>query len=397
MKDIALKVPRWLLVTTACLSAGGVFFVTAMSKSLSGIPLVVFIVVGVVFAATAIAIPQFQQWQTSQKSRIKVSIDPLVPDAGITRLIDSKSVIESMARREVVKLLDSMRHTLASPTPGELRSGTRVRKISDFKARGKGLTVREAERLLAKRASGEEMTAGELEKLAEADEALTSLRETISSAFSFGYSVEPEERSPEAFRQEVAIYYSGLLEAAQNHLIWEFVEHSLGSVHFTLKNDTEKVFENVAVTLTIRGANAGVESDFRKPDPVPPRRPRPYGPYRVKRLSSFDLLASPHKYAGVPKSLFIQDADVLIEVGETCEVSFSPITLRPDSSVTLDPLVLFVTDPEVREIEVQWTATATNVDGKESGSQSISISNRSAPVDEYLKDFIERVLSIPKE
>ncbi|MBE1581272.1 hypothetical protein ACFORH_24105 [Amycolatopsis roodepoortensis] len=385
MKDALLRVPRWALVLVACLSAGALFVITAVSKSLSGTALVLLLVAGIVFAATAIVIPQIQQWQTSQAARLKVSLSLLVPDVGITRFIDSDEVIESLVRKEKLKLLDAARKVIDGESFKRARP-TKVRKLSDYDTKSGGPTVAEIQRIQDKRAAGEDLTVDEVGKLAEVDEVLSSFREALSS-MAWPAKVVAENRTISDFAAEVEEYGSKFDEYVNEHLVWAFVSSSEGSVHFTLSNETDKVFENVAVTLKIRGVDTvAVESEFRQPTATPPQSPRSYGP---RRESNLPVLRDPGDYswlvgAGERRQITIPASGVLIENGETCEVEFTNVTLRPRGAVDLETLVFFVNDPVLSEIDIQWTATATNVDGQVTGGLQVELSGRSLPVRGYL-------------
>jgi len=102
------RVPRWLSVSLALISAGALYALARFSTSLHGWELALSLALGVVFTTSAVGLPLLDRWQSLQEARLKVELhmEPAYP--AIPVYTDDEKVIESLVTAEETACMASV-------------------------------------------------------------------------------------------------------------------------------------------------------------------------------------------------------------------------------------------------------------------------------------------------
>jgi hypothetical protein len=184
-----------------------------------------------------------------------------------------------------------------------------------------------------------------------------------------------EDRTPEAFKVEVARYIKGV-RAAMPEALWTVTKRIVPMPTFWLTNLAQRNYTAVEVTIWVEGeakAESNEYDDEVKIRPMLPTRPRKYGPWTSatalgsllasQGLSNYSSVMPPLNYG--PPSAGRRE----IQNGGSFRARFDPINLRPgDVEVEVESdLVILVPRDRVEPVVVRWEATASNVDATARG------------------------------
>ncbi|MGL5826727.1 MAG: RNA-binding domain-containing protein [Nocardioides sp.] len=192
----------------------------------------------------------------------------------------------------------------------------------------------------------------------------------------FGATTTPEARTPQEYRHEVSAYLSTCrtkLEGADFDAALEVLPQMV----WRLTNLGNHNLTKVKVKIHVGGDVAAYEA--RQMDSLRSRVGRPprlWGPQTTTRIPSAAILAAAQR-ASIPAPLGLSGLSPSrpeIKNGDSFEIGFPPVTLRPAETCKLGTAVV-VPGPGTDPMVCNWTATATNLSGLAEGSFEMSIRN----------------------
>jgi hypothetical protein len=191
--------------------------------------------------------------------------------------------------------------------------------------------------------------------------------DTMKSIGSIG--VLPEDRTEEAYREEVETY----LRAAREHLPAQVrriaVSHLLKPLEVQLINHSDRNYEDLMVELYVSGNIHGFLEPNDVPGPELPGRPRPFGTRRHLDLglqSGFDF-PRPSYETRPPRRTYIDNE-------ASARIRFQAGHLRPEYQVTLEQFFFTIDASHAgEELKLEWHVTARNVDGLVGGTLPLTV------------------------
>lgn len=200
----------------------------------------------------------------------------------------------------------------------------------------------------------------------------TASNQWRSSFTRVGLTGEPDNRSREEYAGQVQRYLDKATEQLTGLALDDYASNTSHALVVTVENPTGRPFESVVVELYIPGEIEGVEEAdpphdyaFQLPRrPWPFGKPRPWGSTLASRLvlpTARDVLLP--RMGGGPS----------IDNSASARISWPEETLRPHSSVVLDPVYLVTPLPPGSTLVGSWSATATNAEGKLSDTFTLSV------------------------
>ena len=208
-----------------------------------------------------------------------------------------------------------------------------------------------------------------------------SLPPAISAAF--GLFEQPEDRSPDQFREQVEAYLLKLPEKWER-FISDARRVAVPQTTLRIVNESDQNYQDLEVSLHVEGdakatpAPVDNEADPRR---VLPPSPRAWGPRRTDPFGSTSYLHLPH----VARS--ISGPSMRIENGGSFRIAFPPRHLRPQASAKLGSFIALIPGSRTDEVVATWRATATNVDGVTQGE--IELPKDLEVIDPYFTLFDE--------
>jgi hypothetical protein len=201
------------------------------------------------------------------------------------------------------------------------------------------------------------------------DQAQKPLREQESRSNSlFGPSMQSmESRSPQRYRQEVSRYIQKC-RVVLPEAIDEAAAAVIDPVVLRLINRTGTPLASVQVVLQIHGDVRALENEegdqlgFDYFEGALPEFHR-YGALPNFGLSPAAMAGLRPVHAGPP---------IRIDNSQPVTIHLPPVELRPMQHVDLEPFVLVAREAVVGDISVEWTATATNMDGLVNGQLTLN-------------------------
>ncbi len=191
-----------------------------------------------------------------------------------------------------------------------------------------------------------------------------------------------ETRTEEEYKDEVRRYLQDCLVALP--LALPDLHKALSApVELDVQNLTEENFHQLEVQVHLEGDVEAFDEVplFEGLDPYVPARPRPWGPWVENRMPNlggmrYELPTIDHRVTGPSPR---------IENGGSSTVTFPPIDLRPHSSASLSAGLIVVAGDSLRgEVTATWTATATNIRGRSTGSVAIPIAANDVDLTPFL-------------
>jgi hypothetical protein len=377
--------PRWLTVVLALTAAAALWVVPYLAASSHGWKLILSIATGAVFTVLAVGLPQIQQWQSNQESRLQVELVTEPPELVIPSYVDTEGVIDTLLKAEEAKCLSSLNPPQPTRRLRDLSSEAfdvdKVSSENGSEGSLTGVTIRDLTQLTEKKKSGEALTDEEEQVLVDFQKKASLIAKRFAGTFTTEMMSDPDQRSAEEYRSEVERHLIRYREFFDEWLIWEYVKSGIGKLKVTLINPTGKVFEDVQVEVYLPGkVEASDPEEVDEPYDSPPHRPRAFGERTPKPLITFP------SYSGIPAGLHFpkQHFGPEIDNSGSARVVYRPVTLRPHARVTLDDISLSIQEPPGTVVEGTWEATATNAEGRVRGRLFIKVDVASVPVRQLL-------------
>jgi hypothetical protein len=233
---------------------------------------------------------------------------------------------------------------------------------------------------------------GRAENLGAAAGAMGSLIHDYEQTYAFMQQVagyQPEDRTPENYRDEVESYVEKLREAAPVVAAARAMAAGDSRLLPLVENPTESNFRELRVRLHVPGRVMAIDADDEEEwaERRLPAPPRVWGSMRPP--AGFDLMssfASPSLFTS-PKLPRLRRSSLYIEHDGSATLTFDPIDLRPRDVVELDPFHLFPRVELVGEtIQATWEATSTSADGVASGVLPIPVRDEPVTIEQLLDE-----------
>lgn len=372
--------PRWLGVFLALAAAAALSIIPYLTPSLHGWKLALSIAFVAVFTVLAVGLPQLQQWQSKQESRLEVELMTEPSELTIPSCVDTDGVIDSWLKAEEAECLSSLSPRRPTRSFRDFESG------SNSEASLNKVTSHELLEIADKKKSGEQLTAEEEQALAAFQAKITPLIKGFAGGFSSQALSDPDQRTPEEYRSEVGRYLTRCQDFLDKWLCWEYVKSGIGRLRITLVNPTNRVFEDVQVEIYLPGMVKALDVDeMDEPVDSPPSRPRAFGTRVPKPLISLpSYLSTPRAY--IPGK---QHFGPIIDNSASAKVIYRSVILRPHAHVSLDDIALIIQEPSGNVIEGTWEATATNAQGRMRGRLLIKVDITPLSIRELLSGLID--------
>lgn len=192
--------------------------------------------------------------------------------------------------------------------------------------------------------------------------------------FDWMSKVEPEERTEEAYRQQVEGYL-GVCRERFPLVLAIAAASELAPMSLKVRNLTEKNLPSLAVELYIPGEVSAVEPEHGaySEEARLPRRPRSWGPRRVNFAEMGVGFSLPHM--PVLGSDYSPRPRPIIDNGGSSRIEFPSVHLRPHATDLLDEVVLLIREPPGAVLTASWSATTTGWDGKAEGEISLPVAS----------------------
>jgi hypothetical protein len=167
--------------------------------------------------------------------------------------------------------------------------------------------------------------------------------------------------------------------------VWELARHDSARLALQAVNTGERNYAEVVITLRIEaGAVRGYDEErlelFGKDQPPPlPKRPPPWGTQTAPQSGGYAYLVEMDE----PTDLGEPEQEVTpiwsrgwqaTNTADGVYIEFDPCSLRPHETVKLPEVPLLVEPTVGKTLSVGWAATATNADGRITGTCTISVS-----------------------
>ena len=194
---------------------------------------------------------------------------------------------------------------------------------------------------------------------------------------------DPEDRTPDQFRQEVENYLTVCRERLQDAPSLA-AARALNPTTWTITNLTDHNLEDIQVKVHVDGDVEAFENTayFGLAD-LTPTAPRTWGP-RLKSAVRPQLLhgqptrPEPREFTTTPKPI--------VTNGGSASIDFPPVTLRPRGAAPLDDGHVLVLAPNFTgPVRCTWTATATNLSGVAEGEFTIAVDGTDLDIDGLLQ------------
>ena len=337
----------------------------------------------------AVGLPQIQQWQANQESRLQVELVTEPSELIIPSYADAEGVIDALLKAEEAECLSSLNPSRPVRRLRNFSSDAfdldMVSSDGDGEGSTAGISIRDLTQMAEKKKSGETLTAEEEQALAAFQEKAASIFKGFAGTLTASMMSDPDQRSAEEYRSEVERHLVRYREFLDDWLLREYVKSGIGNLKITLVNPTGKVFEDVQVEVYLPGkVEASHAEDVDETHNSPPRRPRAFGERTPKPLITIPSYSGMSTGLHFPKQHFGPE----IDNSSSARVVYRPVTLRPHARVILDNISLSIQEPPGAVVEGTWEATATNAEGRVRGRLSIKIDVASVPVRQLLSSSL---------
>ncbi len=386
------RVPRWLAVALALVTAAGLFIIVPLSRSLHGWELALTLSLGVLFTATAVGLPELSRWQAQQEARLKVGLELDPRDLTVPAYADDERAIESLVDAEEAACLASVPRERPARRPSSFDAEAVAKKLdagdTDHEMHGdlKGLTLGECMRLIEKEESGAELTAEEKRRIFAAHEAMAPVFSAVKAITVFSFlSIRPDTRTLDQYRDEVGRHLSNYREFLSKQLRRRYVTGKIGHLKLTVVNPTDRVFEDVQIEIYLPGRVRALDPSELVEPSTRPGRPRPFG--QGTRMSLLPNISIPGECSvRIPGALGPRPRP-RIDNSTSAKVTYPSVLLRPRSQMRLDEVVLVVEERPGSVIAGTWEATATNAEGRVKGGLAVRVATAPLAVRELLADW----------
>ena len=197
-----------------------------------------------------------------------------------------------------------------------------------------------------------------------------------------GYT--PDRRTEQQYDEELTAYIAAGRQALSRQLGYLQARHDPSALLLTLVNDTDRMFTAVEVEVLVRNARAPRDVADRPQLPKAPRAWKEPSPpsWTESLIATYPSLGRIHP---VLPSTPRPSVNVSTQ-GPDLHLRFTPLDARPGAHIRLKAVQVIPRDQE-GSIEISWTATATNSDGRKLGTITLAITpstlslNRLSPSD----------------
>jgi hypothetical protein len=191
-------------------------------------------------------------------------------------------------------------------------------------------------------------------------------------------------RTPTRYDGQITNYFFEAQTALLKRIVWDLARHDPAKLALRVVNRGDQNYTEVVVTLRIEtGAVKGYDEErlelFGKDQPPPlPKRPPPWGTQTAPQSARYahfvemnepTHLDEPEQEGGPIWSRGWQATNVADEV----YIEFDPCNLRPHETAQLPAVPLMVRLTAGETLSVGWAATATNANGRITGTCAISV------------------------
>jgi hypothetical protein len=195
----------------------------------------------------------------------------------------------------------------------------------------------------------------------------------------------PDYRTTHQYEAQMTNYFLKAKIALLRRAVWELARHDPARLALQTVNTGERNYAEVVITLRIEaGAVRGYDEErlelFGKDQPPPlPKRPPPWGTQTAPQSGGYAYLVEMDE----PTDLGEPEQEVTpiwsrgwqaTNTADGVYIQFDPCNLRPHETVKLPEVPLLVEPTVGKTLSVGWAATATNADGRITGTCTISVS-----------------------
>ncbi|MCX4231832.1 AlbA family DNA-binding domain-containing protein [Streptomyces ortus] len=285
---------------------------------------------------------------------------------------------------QLEEILDAKRDELLSSLPRPRRAlspdGVLRIKSSDGRSQAKlsgqrGMSMKDLEELGHRRRAGDALTDDEQQALDDAGESLKAI-----SAMAMQSVLSRDIRSPDTYRAEVDAYIEKCRQQLPSALCVTAARET--PLLLRIDNQTDLMLHQVQITVTLSpgqvpimnaARNSTVSNHFVMPWPEPPPA------YGKKNPMSWDSsLRVPPSMAALLGTSHASRQPVIerpeiVRSAEGLSIQFPPVDLRAHASVPLPAITLFGRGIVGDSTTVRWTATCTNLNGRQEKSLQIPV------------------------
>jgi len=294
--------------------------------------------------------------QAVQDARFKIELT-LDPQPSELQTFDGyEEFVQALLRKEREERLASL-----GPKETEPKSSVSF----DASKFGGGPTIDEVESYQRRRDEGAVLTPYELSQLHQFEKTMSTLSKAISGSFTSNMLSNPDKRTEEQFRDEVESYIDTL-----HRYIGEKIDHNyrvsgFGLMRITLVNPTERTFERVQLEVNVSGKThltlGSGDEDLSVPEP-----PRPFGqrdPLNYGTGFLHPAVIDSRMFLSSPKTDPF-GIEISNDKSSSASAKYPWVTLRPRGHAQLDDVYIFTGGRTGTTVEVTWSATAVNADGR---------------------------------
>lgn len=210
-----------------------------------------------------------------------------------------------------------------------------------------------------------------------------------ASVYVKGAMFDREQRTEGDYLEEVRDYLECLDEELVPVLCARAVSHDAARLKLEMVNNTDMTFTGVRVEMRLPAELAAVDS-YRPTarESEPPSSPIEYGTPRMRSTYGFGVPSIPSAIAArminpikpIPAPNVERRADGF-------HVMFQPVDVRAQGPAQLRSVWLVVDAAHGESVPVQWEATATNAQGRLSGTLNVPLTHPPMTIDDLLDEL----------
>jgi hypothetical protein len=307
----------------------------------------------------------------------QMDIELAVADGAFSSLHIDELQLEEILDAKRDELLSSLPRPRRTPSPDEV---IRIKSHDDrprAKVSGRrGLSLKDLEELGRRSQEGEALSDEEQQALDRHWKLLESI-----SGMAMQSVLSRDARSPEGYRAEVEAYIEKCRQQLPSALCVTAASRE-APLLLRIDNQTDLMLHQVQVAVIVSpgqvpimdlARNSVVSNHFVMPWPEPPPA------YGKKNLMSLDSslrvspgLAALAGSAHASRQSVIERPEIL-RSAEGLSIRFPPVDLRAHASEPLPAITLFGRDIVGDSITIRWTATCTNLNGRQEKSLQIPV------------------------
>jgi hypothetical protein len=194
--------------------------------------------------------------------------------------------------------------------------------------------------------------------------------------------VQPDTRTEEQYAEQIERFLEKARNALVDRALWELFRHAPALLRLQVSNLTDLGYTGVRLAVHVPGQVKGYPKelvdavDGDRPDI--PRPPKPLGTPTVTNNSLFAGLANQYagitmpqipnlsRYVGPGPGYTVRDTG-------SVTIDYREFEVRPNETVTLDPVPLLVHEDPGATLTAKWSATAAQVRGRLTGEFALTV------------------------